>query len=117
MAKAQARVKIYEGKNTDQKVPLKTLTMADIEGDDTRYPVITKKQKYLDQNEKSSTATQFQARPRVIRFSTTNNQQRELQEKNHQIKMKSQTGSQNLVRIMRLVPCCINWSKSNQHLV
>ena len=30
MAKAQARFKIYEGENTDQKVPLKTLTMADI---------------------------------------------------------------------------------------
>ena len=53
MARAQARVKIYEEENIDQKIPLKTLTMAD----DSRYPVITKKQKYLDQNEKSSTAT------------------------------------------------------------
>ena len=49
--------------------------MADIKAGDSRYPVITKKQKYLDQNEKSSTATQFQARPRIDRFSTTNNQQ------------------------------------------
>ena len=73
MAKAQARVKIYEGENIDQKVPLETLTMADIKADDSRYPVITKKQKYLDQNEKSSAATQSQARPKIIRFSTTNN--------------------------------------------
>ena len=49
--------------------------MADIKAGDSRYPVITKKQKYLDQNEKSSTATQFQARPRIDGFSTTNNQQ------------------------------------------
>ena len=42
MAKAQARVKIYEGENTDHKVPLKTLTMADIKADDSRYPVITR---------------------------------------------------------------------------
>ena len=69
MAKAQGRVKTYEGENIDQKVPLKTLTMAD----DSRYPVIAKKQKYLDQNEKSSAATQSQVRSRVIRFSTTNN--------------------------------------------
>ena len=41
MAKAQARVKIYEGENTDHKVPLKTLTMADIKADDSRYPVVT----------------------------------------------------------------------------
>ena len=69
MAKAQGRVKTYEGENIDQMVPLKTLTMAD----DNRYPVIAKKQKYLDQNEKSSAATQSQVRSRVIRFSTTNN--------------------------------------------
>ena len=69
MAKAQGRVKTYEGENIDQMVPLKTLTMAD----DNRYPVIAKKQKNLDQNEKSSAATQSQVRSRVIRFSTTNN--------------------------------------------
>ena len=69
MAKAQGRVKTYEGENIDQKVPLKTLTMAD----DSRYPVIAEMQKYLDQNEKSSAATQSQVRSRVIRFSTTNN--------------------------------------------
>ena len=73
MVKAQTRVKIYEGENRDQKVPLKTLTMADIKADDSRYSVITKKQKYLDQNEKSSAAIQFQARPRVNRISTTSN--------------------------------------------
>ena len=44
MAKAQARVKIYEEENIDQKVPLKTLTVADIKAGDSRYPVITKKQ-------------------------------------------------------------------------
>ena len=74
LAKAQARGKIYEGEKIEQKVPLKTLTMTDIKAGDSRYPVITKKQKYLDQSEKSSAATQFQARPRVNRFSTTNNQ-------------------------------------------
>ena len=58
MAKAQARIKIYEGENIDQKVTLKTLTMADIKADDSRYPVITKKQKYQDQNEELSAATQ-----------------------------------------------------------
>ena len=124
---AKARVKIYEGENIDQKVSLKTLTVADMKAGDSKYPVITKKQKYLDQDEKSSAATQFQATPRVNSFSTTNNQQRSYRISNiicktnrvvlQQIKMKSQTGSQNLVRIMRLVPCCTNWSKSNQHLV
>ena len=48
MAKARARVMIYEGENIDQKVPLKTLTIADIKADEIRYPVIIKKQKYLD---------------------------------------------------------------------
>ena len=124
---AKARVKIYEGEKIDQKVSLKTLTVADMKAGDSKYPVITKKQKYLDQDEKSSAATQFQATPRVNSFSTTNNQQRSYRIINiicktnrvvlQQIKMKSQTGSQNLVRIMRLVPCCTNWSKSNQHLV
>ena len=83
MAKAQARVKIYEEENIDQKVPLKTLTVADIKAGDSRYPVITKKQKYLDQDEKSSAATQFLARPRYNRFSTTNNEQGELQNNQH----------------------------------
>ena len=49
MAKAQARVKINERENIDQKVPLKTLTMTDIKAGNSRYPVITKKQKYMDQ--------------------------------------------------------------------
>ena len=55
--------------------------MTDIKVGDSRYPVITMKQNYLDQNEKSSTATQFQAGTRVNKFSTTNNQQGELQDK------------------------------------
>ena len=99
MAKAQARVKIYE-ENIDQKVPLKTLTMADIKTGDSRYPVITKKQRYLDQNEKSSAATQFQARPRINRFSTTNNQQGELQNMQYhqQDQQSSITENQNEVR-------------------
>ena len=83
MAKAQARVKIYEEENIDQKVPLKTLTMADIKAGASRYPVITEKQNYLEQNEKLTAATQFQARPGFNRFSTTNNQQGELQNKQH----------------------------------
>ena len=81
MANTKAWVKIYEGGSTDQKVASKTLTMTDIKVGDSRYPVITMKQNYLDQNEKSSTATQFQAGPRVNKFSTTNNQQGELQDK------------------------------------
>ena len=107
MAKAQARVKIYEGENIDQKVPLKTLTMADIKADDSRYPVITKKQKYLDQNEKSSAATQSQTRPRVIRFSTTNNQQGELQDKQHHLQdqQSSITVNQNEVTDRITKPC------------
>ena len=48
MAKAQARVKIYEAENISQKVPLKIPTMADIKAGDSRYVLITKKQKYLD---------------------------------------------------------------------
>ena len=83
MTKAQVRVNIHEGENIDQKVPLKTPTMADIKAGDSRYPLIRKKQKYLDQNEKSSAATHFQARPRVSRFSSTNNKQVELQNKQH----------------------------------
>ena len=81
----KARVKIHEGGSTDQKVALKTLTMTDIKVGDSRYPVITMKQNYLDQNEKSSTATQFQARPRFNKFSTTNNHQGELQDKQHHL--------------------------------
>ena len=42
MAKAQARATIYEGEKIEQKVFLKTLTMADIKADDSRYPVITR---------------------------------------------------------------------------
>ena len=79
MTKVQATVTIYEGENIDQKLLLKTLTLADIKAGDSRYPVITKKQKNLDQNEKSSASTQFQAKPNVNRFLTTNNQQAELQ--------------------------------------
>ena len=79
LTKVQATVTIYEGENIDQKLLLKTLTLADIKAGDSRYPVITKKQKNLDQNEKSSASTQFQAKPRVNRFLTTNNQQAELQ--------------------------------------
>ena len=59
--------------------------MGDIKAGDGRYPVITKKQKYLDQNEKSSAATQFQARLRVNRFSTNNNQQGDLQNKQYHL--------------------------------
>ena len=74
IAKARARVKIYEGENINQEVPYNIPTTADIKTGDSRYPVITKKQKYLDQNEKSSAATQFPVRSRVNKFSTTNNQ-------------------------------------------
>ena len=107
MAKAQARVKIFEEENIDQKVPLKTLTVADIKAGDSRYPVITKKQKYLDQNEKPSAATQFQARPRFNRFSTTNNQQGELQDNQHhqQDQQSSITENQNEVTDRITEPC------------
>ena len=77
--KAQARVKIYEGESIEQKVPLKTLAMADIKAGGGRYPVIKKKQKYLDQNEKLNATTQFQAKSSINRFSTTSMQQEELQ--------------------------------------
>ena len=42
---------------------MKKPTTADIKTGDSRYPLITKKQKNLDQNEKLSAATQFHARP------------------------------------------------------
>ena len=107
MAKTQARVKIYEEENIDQKVTLKTLTMADIKAGDSRYPVITKKQKYLDENEKSSAATQSQDSPRFKRFSTTNNQQGELQNKQHhqQDQQSSITENQNEVADSITKPC------------
>ena len=107
MAKAQARVNVYEEENTDQKVPLKILTMADIKAGDSRYPVVTKKRKYLDQNEKSSVATQFQARPRFNRFSTTSSQQGELQNNQHhqQDQQNSITGNQNEVTDRITKPC------------
>ena len=107
MAKAQATVKIYEEENINQKVPLKALTVADIKAGDGRYPVITKKQKYLDQNEKSGAATQFQARPRFNRFSTTNNQQGELQNNQHhqQDQQSSITENQNEVTDRITEPC------------
>ena len=54
MEKTQAKVSIYEGENIDQKVPLKTPAMADIKAADSRYPVMTKKQNYMDQNWKSN---------------------------------------------------------------
>ena len=73
--------------------------MGDIKAGDGRYPVITKKQKYLDQNEKSSAATQFQARLRINRFSTNNNQQGDLQNKQHHLQhqQSSITANQNEV--------------------
>ena len=57
MANTKARVKIHEGGSTDQKVASKTLTMTDMKVGDSRYPIKTMKLNYLDQNEKSSTAT------------------------------------------------------------
>ena len=127
MVKAQARVKIYEGENRDQKVPLKTLTMADIKADDSRYPVITRSrsiwikmrnQAQLHNSRLGQGLTEFQ-QPAIskvsYRISTIFCKTSRVVFQ--QIEMKSQTGSQNLVRIMRLVPCSTNWSKSNQYLV
>ena len=74
--------------------------MGGIKADDSRYPIITKKQKYQDQNEESSAATQFQSRPRVNRFSTTNNQPVELQNKQHHLQnqQSSITANQNEIK-------------------
>ena len=104
MVKAQARVKIYEEENIDQKVPLKTLTMPNLKAGDTRYPVITKKQKYLDQSEKSSAATQFQARSRFNRFSTNNNQQGELQNKQHHKQDQQSSIAENQSEVTSRIP-------------
>ena len=100
--------------------------MADIKAGNSRYPVMTKKLKYLDQNEKSKAATQFQDKSGVNKFSLTNNQQVEVQNKQHHLQDQQSTitanqsevtgsnqsevtGRQNLVRkIMRLVRCCTN---------
>ena len=110
MAKPQARVKIFEEENIDQKVPLKTLTVADVKAGDSRYPVITKKQKF---------STDFQ-QPTISKgsYRITNTINKTSKAVLQKIKMKSPTGSQNLVRrTVRLVTCCTNWSKSSQHLV
>ena len=105
MVKAQARVKIYEEENIDPfKVPLKTLTMPNLKAGDTRYPVITKKQKYLDQSEKSSAATQFQARSRFNRFSTNNNQQGELQNKQHHKQDQQSSITENQSEVTGRIP-------------
>ena len=80
--------------------------MADIETGDNGYPVIMKKQKYLDHIWKSSAATQFQDRPRVNNFSTTSKWSYRISNTIcktnkvvlQQTKIKSQTGSQSLVR-------------------
>ena len=45
---AEGRVKIYEEESVDQKKPLETPAMAGIKEGDSRYSVMTKKQKYLD---------------------------------------------------------------------
>ena len=44
MVKGQARVKIYEGENIDQKAPLKTPITAGMKVGNTRYTIMTKKQ-------------------------------------------------------------------------
>ena len=107
MEKTQGRIKIYEGEKIDQKVPLKTLTMEDIKEGDSRYPLIAKNKNYLDQNEKSSAATQFQARRRVYRFSTTNSQQGEFLVKQHHLQdqQSSITTNQNEVTDRITKPC------------
>ena len=80
--KQEAKVKIYEGENIDQKTLSKTSTMADIKIQDRRYSVMTKKQNYSKQNQnrRLSAATQFEDRTSINKFSTTNNQQVELHE-------------------------------------
>ena len=52
MIKVQSRIKIYEGEDIEQKVPLKTPTMANLKTGGDRYQVITRKQNYLDKNGK-----------------------------------------------------------------
>ena len=81
--------------------------MADIKAGDNRYPVIMKKLKYLDHIWKSSAATQFQDRPRVNNFSTTNNQQVELQNKQHHLQDQGSgiTANQNKVTDRITKPC------------
>ena len=86
---------------------MKTITMAGVKAGDRRYPVITKRQKYLDQNEKSSAATQFQARPKIIRFSTTNNQQGELRDRQHHLQDQQSSITANQKEVMDRItkPC------------
>ena len=123
MAKVQARVKIYEGENIDQKVPLKTLTMGDIKPSDSRYPVTTKKQSIwikmrnqaqLHNSRLGQGSTDF-PQPTISKgsYRISNIICKTNRVVLHQIKMKPQTGSQNLVRIMTLGSSCTNWSRSN----
>ena len=81
--------------------------MVDIKAGYSRYPVIAKKQKYLDQNDKLSIAMQFQARPRVNRFSTTSNQQGKLQNKQHHLQDQQSgiTANHNEVTDSMRKPC------------
>ena len=124
MAKALARVKIYEEENIDQKVPLKTLTMGDIKAGDSRYTIITKKQKYLDQvrlqNSRLGQGSTESQQPTISKgsYRITNTISKTNKAVLQKIKMKLQAGSQNIVRrTVRLVTCCTSWSKSSQHLV
>ena len=97
------------------------------------YPVMTVTQKYLNLNGNSIAVTQFQDRPSANKFSTSNNQQVDLLNKQHYL--QDQQGSikanQNevtgrvtkssdwyeIVKAIRLVRRCTNWSMSNQHVV
>ena len=81
--------------------------MADLKAGDNGYPVTMRKQKYLDHIWKSSAATQFHDRPRVNNFSTTNNQQVELQNKQHHLQdqQSSITANQNKVTDRITKPC------------
>ena len=91
MIKVQSRIKIYEGEDIEQKVPLKTPTMANLKTGGDRYQVITRKQNYLDKNGKWTEATQFQDKPSVKKISSINNQQ--LQLHNNQHHLQHQKGS------------------------
>lgn len=91
MIKVQSRIKIYEGEDIEQKVPLKTPTMANLKTGGDRCQVITRKQNYLDKNGKWSEGTQFQDKPSVKKFSSINNQQ--LQLHNNQYHLQYQKGS------------------------
>ena len=82
MTKVQARVKIYEGQNIDQKVPLKTPTVTEIKAGDSRY---YKEAELSGSKWKIKCSYSNTGWAKGNKLSTTNNQQLQLQNMQHHL--------------------------------